>query len=777
MTIPTDGILGEEALREAAAGSYQDVIRRVEGAVRALFRQAGSTETYAWLRGLWPDHAVFAIDQKGGEARLLSYPYALGKDGAVTLGTPTEVVETFTPLSAATMTEAAGALIEAEAAAEGAPVTRFKVRVIKAGLSGNRNYYPDATLREAVKAGLFEGARVFVKADQEHLAGGGKDVRNLIGRTDGALFVEGKEPDTGEVQATLTLLSPSEPIAVKLREAVAGGHGALFGLSIDADGTARKGKSGIRVAAKLTKLRSVDLIVEPGAGGEVISLIEAQTQEGGDRDAMLRAQLIQTIKASRPELLAGKDVAALGDDELQGIFTEALKPAPAGAPTGPGAASAADPAEIARLVEAKIGVRLTALSAMRERVNRSTLPTPAKVRIIGEFERTEAFTEAQVEERVRDEIAYLAPFATGGRVSGLGGTALVESMEDRRKKIDTMLDAFFDPSHSEHRHALSFKECYAEITGDHRVSGRLRDCDQARLREALGTDSFDTVLGDGIHRRMIADYRQQTPLDAYRNLVTIGNASDFRNMERVRWGGYGDLPEVAEGDPYLELASPDEDDPAVFRVKKRGGTERITIELIKNDDVGVIRRIPTDLGRAAKRTLSRGVLSLFPANRAIADGKALFHADHNNLGTAALSGTSLAARRLAMMQQTSLGSDEPLFIPPKFLWVPAELEETGFNLFRRATETDQTYVQSLNLVVQPVWCWTDPDNWGLSADPMDIPVFELAFLDGREEPELFVQDSPTSGSLFSNDAITYKIRHIWGVVELDYRGVQYSVVP
>jgi hypothetical protein len=35
---------------------------------------------------------------------------------------------------------------------------------------------------------------------------------------------------------------------------------------------------------------------------------------------------------------------------------------------------------------------------------------------------------------------------------------------------------------------------------------------------------------------------------------------------------------------------------------------------------------------------------------------------------------------------------------------------------------------------------------------------------------LFVQDMPNIGSMFNADKITWKIRHIWATVALDYRG-------
>jgi hypothetical protein len=73
------------------------------------------------------------------------------------------------------VTRTDSSIIEALDTGAGGKPTRFRIRVIKAGLSGNRNFYPDAALREA--APLFDGARVFIKSDADHLAGRGKDVR------------------------------------------------------------------------------------------------------------------------------------------------------------------------------------------------------------------------------------------------------------------------------------------------------------------------------------------------------------------------------------------------------------------------------------------------------------------------------------------------------------------------------------------------------------------------------------------------------------------------
>lgn len=692
---------------------------------------------------------------------------------------------------------AGGALLEALAGDAGGTAGRFRVRVIRAGTSGNGNHYPDATLRAAVP--LFDGARVFAKSDADHLAGRGKDVRNLIGALTAPVFVEGAAPEGGAVEATLTLIDPADPIGTKLREAVARGMAGLFGLSIDATGRARAGRAGgraVRIAEAITQVHSVDLIVEPGAGGRFLSMIESRRPErlgpeNPEGDAEVRSRLIEAIRRLRPALLAGKDAGTLNDDELEALFSEALAPADPPPPPPPPAPphatapqnAAADTAalvqaEVARLAEA-MRARDVRLTAMRQRVAASRLPERARARIVAEFEAAaDAFTEAQVDARIQGEADYLAPFVAGGRVAGLGTAALVESMEDRRAKVAGMLDAFFDPAHADHRSAQSFRECYREITGDARVTGQRRDCDEARLREALGSDSFDAVLGDALHRRLIADYRGQVDLDLWKLLTGAPTrATDFRLQTRTRYGGYGDLPKVTERQPYLELTSPTDDDPVTFAVEKRGGTESISIEMIRNDDVGAVRAVPVKMGRAAKRTLAKFVLDFIRLNPSIYDGKALFHVDHGNLGTAALDAAGYAAARLAMVKQTEYGqSGERIGVGPKYLWVPAELEEAAFNIFQRSTNNDKTFVQTLVPTIVPVWYWTDANDWALSVDPLDIPTIELAFLDS-EEPELFVQDSPSSGSLFANDTLTYKIRHIYGGNVLDHRGLRKHVVP
>ncbi|GAB4184210.1 MAG: hypothetical protein OHK0024_24350 [Thalassobaculales bacterium] len=759
LTIPAAGIDGA-ALREAAAGSFEHLIQMIQAGLRAALKAAGQDE-WPHVVALWPAVAVVRVGE-----RLWRYPYTHDGAGTVTLGVPVEVAETYRPI--AELREAVTAsLIEAAPAAEGAPPGKWRIRVIQAGLSANGNLYPDAVLREAVPK--FRGARAFAKSDSDHLQGKGKDARALLGKLTDPVFVEAAGGEPAAIEAVLVLIDPSDAVATRLREAHARGLSDLFGFSVDMSGRARSmvvdGRT-VRVCEAVIKVHSVDLIVEPGAGGALLNFTEASYSE----DTMLRNQLIATIQAQRPALLAGRDISALDDAALAALFTEALRPEALRPEVPAGQHLTAEAvAEMVRMVESRAYAR-SAIAA-------SNLPVAAQERLRGAFADRERFAEADVDKAIADERAYVGRFVESGRVTGLGAHfGRVEAGEGRPEKVAAMLDAFFNPAHKDHRHARSFRECYIEITGDRRVTGQIDDCDQARFAEAIGSATFGNVLGNAIHRRLLADYRIEGIYDLWRRITgTPVPIQDFRTQERVRFGGYGDLAAVGENAPYLPMATPS-DEKATYAVSKKGGIETISIEAIANDDVGAIQRIPIRLSRAAKRTLSKFVFDFIRLNPAIYDAVTLFHADHGNLGSAALDATSLAAARLAMKSQTEPGSGDKLGTPARILMVPDALEETAANLFRKNTNNDKTFIQSLVLDILPIWYWTDANDWALAADPMDLQGIELGFWNGEEEPALLVQDSPTQGSLFSNDQITWKIRHVYGAAVTDYRAFYKAVV-
>lgn len=784
--IPESGIVGEAALREAAATECGQVMGLVRAALAAKLGETG----YQCIEAMYPDRVICCKD-----GRYYAYAYTIGEDNQVTLGEPQEVIEQYLPVRMAEA--AAGDFLEA-ADPEG---LAWDATLIRSGLSLNNTFYPDAVLREAVP--LFAGRPIFAKGDLQHMKGEGKDVRNIVGWISEPKFIEGASPDTGRAAGRVNFSAATNLRAV-LADAWKRGKKDLAGLSIDADGTAtsatREGKR-VRVATRISKVNSVDLIVEPGAGGALVRMVEAANSDEEHDNMKLKQHMLEAIAAALPVEFARINAETITEEDLVKAYREAVSaPAkPAGVSqaewdamdmkakmkccadhakasmkeAAPGV-TAGEVAEQVRMVEARAYARST--------IATSKLPQAAQDKLLSDFTKRERFAEADVDAAIKAERAYLAHFTESGRVQ-IDATGNIQ-VEDRSVKIAGMFDAFFDPKHKDHRQAQSFKECYIEITGDRRVTGRLADMDRARMAESLGaafhesvdTTTFSYVLGDAITRRLLADYRTPNQYDVWQPLASIVPASDFRTQHRTRYGGYGDLPIVLQGDPYTSLASPT-DEEATYAVAKRGGTEDLTLEAVKNDDVGMIRQIPTKLSRSAKRTLAKFVLDFIRTNPLIYDGVAFFDNAHANLGAAALDATALAARRLAILKQTEAGSADRLGIPAKNLVVPLDLQGTAVDLFKNLTNVnDKTFIQNLALTVIPIWYWIDATDWAMTVDKDDMPWLEIAFLDGNEEPSLFVQDNPTVGSVFSNDKITYKMRHIYGGEVTNYRGADKSVV-
>jgi hypothetical protein len=354
----------------------------------------------------------------------------------------------------------------------------------------------------------------------------------------------------------------------------------------------------------------------------------------------------------------------------------------------------------------------------------------------------------------------------------------VQAGLDRADKIRIQLDNLFNRN----KPTGSFREAYIEITGDHRCSGLLRNCDRSRLREAAGgrlfeavnQGTFASILADAVNRALVREYSEANERGNWRAFCEVTNVRDFRAQKRGRLGGYGNLPAVAENGAYGALTTPT-DEEATYAVTKRGGTETISLEAVANDDVGLIRRIPLKLATAAHRTLFAYVTDFIKNNPTIYDTKALFHADHNNIGSAALDAASFAAARLAMRKQTEKDSATVLGLALKHMLVPPDLEETAFNLFQRTETNDPTFIQAVNPTIHVVPHWTDANNWFATADTAQVPLIEMGFF-GGEEPQVFIADNPAAGSLFSNDQLVMKIRHIYNGAVLDHRGFYGAIV-
>lgn len=330
-----------------------------------------------------------------------------------------------------------------------------------------------------------------------------------------------------------------------------------------------------------------------------------------------------------------------------------------------------------------------------------------------------------------------------------------------------------------------FKELFQDIKNE---SGA------REIQETITRSDLPYLLtGEALDRALLKAYREY-PAD-YEGYVYLEKVRDFRQAERLaEFGGEGSLDAVQELEPYPYAGL--SEDKYTFQVAKFGRKIGFSWEAFLNDDLGVLRRIPEKLARAARRTELKLVTSLFETSSG--PSSALFDdATKKNLGTAKLSITSLTSALEAIGAHTT-PDGEPVYTEKLHLVVPVALEATARNLLNATEvqylETDINWKTAnwmktrLILHVNPYISVIDPTDgdktWFLFPDPADIETLVLGKLIGHEEPEIFIKnpnamkigggEDPFGGD-FDTDSIEYKVRHVVGGAVFDWRGCYASV--
>jgi hypothetical protein len=394
-----------------------------------------------------------------------------------------------------------------------------------------------------------------------------------------------------------------------------------------------------------------------------------------------------------------------------------------------------------------------------------------------------AFEANEVEQEIADMRQVVGQTLQAGVVRGVGQTR-VQMGADPRERIQMAMDRLFglevaDPGVPR---LTGIREAYLLITGDRQFRG-VYNWEESVVREAneVTTSVMSDVLLNSLTKRLVKDYEAQPRW--WRPIVRVASIRDVREQNRILLNDFAALSTVSENGAYNNLAWGDTREN--YTPAKRGNLVVVTLEAILNDDLHSITRIPAKLAAAAAVTLNEFVSGLFTANSgagpAMADTYYVFDATNHqgNAGTTALSSAALQAATIAMLKYTNSASKR-LGVRPRYLLGPPDLAFTAQVITESALAPggSNNDINPLRGAVQPIVVpqWTDTNNWYLMADPAVVEGIELGFLNGQEAPELLAQDHPAAGSVFTNDAISYKVRHIFGGGWLDYRAGFGSIV-
>ena len=284
--------------------------------------------------------------------------------------------------------------------------------------------------------------------------------------------------------------------------------------------------------------------------------------------------------------------------------------------------------------------------------------------------------------------------------------------------------------------------------------------------KALSTSDFPAILADVANETLREGY--EAAPRTFMPFCRETEASDFKNINRAQLGEAPELEKVNESGEF-KYGKMGEDN-AQYRLETFGKIIPLTRQTIINDDLDAFSRVPTAFGSAAAELESNIVWGLITENVKMSDNKALFHADHGNLGTAgALDITTLTEARKKMRRQKGLNTSRPLNLMAQYLIVPAALETKGQQIISEILSAKSADVNpfagTLQLIVEPRLDEKSETAWYLAAAPSRIDTIEYAYLSGERGVYIETQQG------FDVDGVKIKARLDFGAGAIDYRGL------
>lgn len=291
----------------------------------------------------------------------------------------------------------------------------------------------------------------------------------------------------------------------------------------------------------------------------------------------------------------------------------------------------------------------------------------------------------------------------------------------------------------------------------------LRD-QEALLTRAVGAHSgsdFPLLLSAAANKALLAQYAVAQP--TYRKWAARKPFVDFKAHQFLRVGDVPAFKEVLENGE-TKYGSISENAEKVT-AKEYGTGIAIGRRALINDDLSALTDFSSGMATRAANDENKLAYGVLKANGALSDGKALFHADHANLPTAAAFGAAtIAALVKALRAQTSLDG-LPLNLQPAYLVVGPDLEVAARTLLTAISATKTSDVNPwagiAELVVDANLGATEHY---LFASPAAAPVVVFGYVAGAEGPQV------RSERDFDTQAIKVAASLDFAVGAIDFRG-------
>jgi hypothetical protein len=260
----------------------------------------------------------------------------------------------------------------------------------------------------------------------------------------------------------------------------------------------------------------------------------------------------------------------------------------------------------------------------------------------------------------------------------------------------------------------------------------------------------------------------------WRNICAVRSVTDFKTVTSYRLTGNDGYEKVAPGGEIKHGTLGEES----YSNKAETYALMLSIDRtdIINDDLGAITTVPRKLGSGSGKTINEVFWAAFMAN------SGFFTVSNKNYISGAdtvLSIDGLTKAEVTFMDQVD-SDGKPIGVLPSILLVPTALSAMGSQLFKSLELRDNTAnarypvtnphqgkfrVEVSRYLGNPKFTGNSTKAWYLLADASDLPVVEMAFLNGQESPTI-----ETAEQTFNRLGIQMRGYHDFGVALQDPRG-------
>jgi len=252
------------------------------------------------------------------------------------------------------------------------------------------------------------------------------------------------------------------------------------------------------------------------------------------------------------------------------------------------------------------------------------------------------------------------------------------------------------------------------------------------LAAAWATHSISGILSSTVNKFLLAGF--DSVESAWRSISSVRSVNDFKTINQYRLNGGFTFSKVANGGELKNAAASDET--RTISAETYGVMTSVTRTDLINDDLGALTAVPQRIGRGGALTLNDVFWASF------LDDSAFFTVPKGNKKTSATAlGLAGLKEALALYRKLKDRDGKPMATQPRVLLVPVDLEITAAELMNsiQISSGNTSGQPSTNVfagrydVVSSTYL-TNATDYYLLASPSDLPVMEVAFLNGVQSP-------------------------------------------